>query len=640
MRHKTLPIAGEVHGIGRKANISFISWTTQACLSTLAFQVRLLSSLAQQRRLRWSRLPTELRWLSKQIRPLLHLHLASFLCITAGSLLALLTPLVLKWLIDEVIPQRQMGLLLLAVGLIFLGYQGRMALTSLGNYLMLSAAQRMGLTLRGSLLRHFDTLSADYYESTPVGTVMYPLKEPIDEISYFGSDLLPAILRVFLTTCFTLATMFMLSPVLTLAVLPLVPVFLITRQHFRRRLAVAADGVQEDRLPWSNFLEEHLSSVIPIQLLGQEKRQERRAFQLLARMTRSQQKLFRTGVWFTVCSSLAVVAAMCAVIGYGGRSVLAGTLSVGSLVAFYGFVTQLFDPLSGAAELYARAQKTFASVRQVQSALALRPSVANSAGAVLLLREHPAQIDLVGVEFGYPRQKKMLRIPALRILNGEQVAIAGENGAGKSTLAKLITRLYDPDCGSIRIGGEDIRNIQLKSLRQYVCYLPRDPVFFDGTLVSNLRFVRPAAPDHELDEAVRSVGLSSFVATLPDGLRQRIGPTGCQLSGGQRQRLAIARALLQQPRILILDEATSCLDPSSEALVLGNIRRHLGASTLIVVSHRLSTLSIFARVLILSGGRVVEDGNPDSFIVAQSAYSTRLAAAPSPADGDSDLSSL
>ena len=568
------------------------------------------------------------------------MHLASFLCITAGSLLALLTPLVLKWLIDQIIPQRQMGLLLLAVGLIFLGYQGRMALTSLGNYLMLSAAQRMGLTLRASLLRHFDTLSADYYESTPVGTVMYPLKEPIDEISYFGSDLLPAILRMFLMTCFTLATMFTLSPLLTLAVFPLVPVFLVTRHHFRKRLAVDADSVQEDRLPWSNFLEEHLSSVIPIQLLGQEKRQERRAFQLLARMVRSQQKLFRTGAWFTVCSSLAVVLAMCAVIGYGGRSVLAGTLSVGSLVAFYGFVTQLFDPLSGAAELYARAQKTFASVRQVQSALALRPSVANAAVAVPVLRGHPAQIDLVGVEFGYPRQKNMLRIPFLRILNGEEVAIAGENGAGKSTLAKLITRLYDPDCGSIRIGGEDIRNIQLKSLRQYVCYLPRDPVLFDGTLVSNLRFVRPAATDHELQEVIRCVDLAAFVATLPDGLRQRIGPTGCQLSGGQRQRLTIARALLQQPRILILDEATSCLDPSSEALILRNIRHNLSASTLIVISHRLSTLSIFGRVLILSGGRVVEDGNPDSFINAQSAYSKPSAAAPSPAGGDSQPSSL
>src|ERR1019366_83490 len=176
-----------------------------------------------------------------------------------------------------------------------------------------------------------------------------------------------------------------------------------------------------------------------------------------------------------------------------------------------------------------------------------------------------------------------------RILPGEQVAIAGENGAGETTLAKLIARLYDPDSGSIRIGNIDIRNIQLEDLHRYICYLPPNPVLFDGTLSFNLRFVRPAAPDGEVQEAIRSVGLAQFVAALPDGLRQQIGPGGCQLSGGQRQRLALARAILQQPRIMILDEATSCLDTSSEKAILGDIRRGLTASTLIVISHRPST---------------------------------------------------
>src|ERR1700728_4454692 len=219
----------------------------------------------------------------------------------------------------------------------------------------------------------------------------------------------------------------------------------------------------------------------------------------------------------------------------------------------------------------------------------------------------------------------MLHIPSLQILPGEQVAIAGENGAGKSTLARLIARLYDPDSGSIRIGNVDIRNIQLKDLRRYVSYLPHDPVLFDGTLYFNLRFVRPAAPDDELQEAIRSVGLSQFVTALPDGLRQRIGPGGCQLSGGERQRLAIARALLQQPPVLILDEATCCLDPGAEAFVLQNIRRHLSASTLIVVSHRLTTLSSFERVLVLAGGGIVFDGGSDAFMLSQVAYGKSLA---------------
>jgi ATP-binding cassette, subfamily B, bacterial MsbA len=583
-----------------------------------------LSSRFHDRR-RWkSWAPSELHWLSRQIRPLLHWHLASFLCITAGSLLALLTPLVLKWLIDQIIPQRRMGLLLSAVGLIFLGYQGRMALTNLGSYLMLTASQKLALGLRMALLGRLDTLSAEYYEDTPVGSVIYPLKEPIEEVAYFGSDLLPAILRMFLAASFTLATMFVLSHVLTLAVLPLVPIFLIARQHFRRRLAANADAVQSNRRAWGTFLEEHLSSVIPIQLLGQEKRQERRAFRLLAREVKSQQKLFTTSIWFTVWGSMAVVLAMCAVIGYGGEMVLSGSLSVGGLVAFYGLITQLFDPLSGVADLYARAQKTFASVRQLTSCLELRPSVTNAAAAVCLSQCHPCQIDFAEVGFGYRRQKNTLHIHSLRILPGEQVAIAGENGAGKSTLAKLMARLYDPDSGSILIGNVDIRNIQLKDLHGYICYLPPNPALFDGTLLSNLRFVRPAASEEEVQDAIRSVGLLQLIAAMPDGLCQRVGPGGCQLSGGQRQRLAIARAILQQPRILILDEATSCLDPSSERAILENIRRGLAASTLIVISHRPSTFSTFDRLLVLSRGEIIEDGKPHSLMVAASRSSKEL----------------
>jgi ABC-type multidrug transport system fused ATPase/permease subunit len=555
--------------------------------------------------------PNELRWLSRRIRPLRDLHLSSFLCITAGSLLGLLTPLVLKWLIDRIIPDRQIGLLLLAMVLIFLGSQGKTALTSLGSYLMLIAALRMSLSLRMELLRHLDSLSADYYDKMPIGAVVYPLREPIEEVAYFGSDLVPAILRTVLTTGFTLATMLALSPRLTLLVLPFIPVFLFTRQHFRNKLAMDSDLAQHDRIYWSNFLEEHLATAIPIQLLGQQKRQERRGFRFMARSVRSQEKLFRTGVWFTLYTALAVVLAMSAVIGYGGWRVLAGTLSLGSLVAFYSFVTQLFDPLSGAAELYSKAQKTFASVRVIQSALALQPAIADAPSVSFVAPCKAAEIEFAGVEFGYERQKRMLRIPSLRIAAAEKLAIAGENGAGKSTLAKLIARLYDVDCGTVRIGGEDVRNIRLDSLRRHVCYVPREPALFDGTLAFNLRFVKPTVSDMEIKEAAESAGLCDLIRNLPHGFDQKIGPAGCQLSGGERQRLAIARALLQRPQILILDEATSCLDPYSEKLILRNILSFLNESTIVVVSHRHSTLSFFGRRLVLSSGEIASDQRTD-----------------------------
>ena len=555
----------------------------------------------------WCSIPEEVGWIAQRIRPLLHLHLSSFLCITAGSVLGLLTPLILKWLIDTVIPSRNVKLLVLATLLIFISSQGRTAVTSLGSYLMLNAALRMSLSLRMEILRHLDSLSADYYDRTPLGTVVYPLREPIDEIAYLGSDLVPAILRTVLTTGFTLATMLALSPRLTLLIVPFIPVFLLTRQHFRGKLTQDSDEAQADRILWSNFLEEHLSAAIPIQLLRQQRRQERRAFRLMARSLRSQEKLFRTSVWFTLYTALAIVSAMSAVIGYGGWRVLSGTLSVGSLVAFYSFVTQLFDPLSGAAEMYSRAQRTFAGIRVIQSVLRLRPAVVDAPGVRAMASSQPMAIELAGVEFGYQRKKRMLRIPALHIAAAEKLAIAGENGAGKSTLAKLIARIYDVDTGCVRIGGEDVREIRLDSLRRHVCYVPRESVLFEGTVAFNLRFIKPTASEEELWDVAARAGLSDVVRGLPQGFDQRIGPAGCQLSGGERQRLAIARALLHEPQVLLLDEATSCLDPYSEEVILRNILSFLKDSIVVIVSHRRSTLSLFARRIFMSAGEIVSD---------------------------------
>ena len=569
--------------------------------------------------------PAELQWLAKQIRPLLHWHVASFLAIAAASLLALVPPLALGWLIDTVLPGRKVMPLLGLVALLFFSYTGRTLLATTAGYLTMTAAQRLSLGLRMSVVRHLDTLSAEYYEHKPVGSVIYPLQEPIEEIAYFGSDLLPSILRLVLTVLFTLAAMLALSVGLTLSVLPLVPAFLITRQHFRRRLADVSDHVQQGHAAWADFLHEHFSAVIPIQLLGQQVRQERRAFQLLGRLARSEQRVFKTSVSFTVLTSLCVILAMSLAFGYGGWSVFAGQLSAGRLVTFYSLIAQLFEPLSGAAEIYVRAQKTFANIRQLQKVFMQCPAIVDAPASIRVPDKPFGQLDITRVEFRYARQIGKLLIPSLRILAGEQIAIVGENGAGKSTLAKLLTRIYDVQSGSICIGGEDIRNVELKSLRKNVCYLPRDPFLIHGTLASNLRFVRPSASNHELEEALRSAGLSLFLNDLAGGFRQEIGPVGCQLSGGQRQRLAIARALLQRPQVLILDEATSCLDPVSETLVLRNLRRCLPESSIVVISHRLATVGSFPRVLVLSAGRIVEDASPSALAHRSSTFAALFA---------------
>jgi ATP-binding cassette subfamily B protein len=551
--------------------------------------------------------PVELRWLSTALRPVWILHAASFLVFTLGSALGLLGPLVLRWLIDRILPERDAWLLVFAVALLFVSYEGRVVLTSLGSWLTVAASQKIVLALRLEILRHLDSLSADYHEATPTGEKLYPLREPAEEIAYLGSDLFPGILRTLLATALTLFAMGALSPRLTFIVLPLVPVFLLTRYHFRQRLGRHADDLQGKRLEVSSFLEEHAPSVIQIQSLQQEMRRERQAYRLFAEAVRSQLRLARTGAFFSIFTNLAIVLAISAIIGYGGHRVLSGNLTIGSLVAFYSYLAQLFEPLSGAMEMYARAQRTFSSIRQVRGVLALQPSIKEAPQTVRLPSAASSDLEFHGLRFAYPGQKELLHIPHLMIHAGERVALVGENGAGKSTLAKLAARLYDPDSGSISYCGVDLRAIRLKDIRSAVAYLPATPILFDDTLAANLRLGRPQAADEELAEVLHAVDLTALVWSLPLIYKQPLGPAGSRLSSGQRQRVALARALLKRPRVLILDEATSSMDATVEHVVLDRTRLFLPSATILLLSHRLSSVRWADRVIVLEAGKIVRD---------------------------------
>ena len=363
-----------------------------------------------------------------------------------------------------------------------------------------------------------------------------------------------------------------------------------------------------------------MSSVLQIQQLQQEKRQERRAFHFFADVARSQVKLAAGGIQFTSWTNLPIAAAAAVIIGFGAWSALRGVMSVGGLVAFYSYVFQLFDPLSGALETYARAQRTFSSIRRLQAILALRPAVTDQKCDAEIPHSTLCHIRFADVCFGYQRKKDFLAIPSLSIESGARIAIVGENGAGKSTFAKLTARLYDPDHGSITIGESKVRNIPLKQFRSLVCYVPAIPVLFDETLAENLRLGNPLVGTRQLEAIIDLLELRSFVASLPHGLSEPLGPAGCQLSGGQRQRLALARALLRRPRILILDEATSALDPPAELSLLHRIPEFLPGVTIIFVSHRLGNVAWMDRVLVFHQGRIVEDGHHHELELSGSFY--------------------
>jgi len=571
----------------------------------------------------------ELRWLHPNVKPHLNLHVASFLCLTLASLLALVTPLTIRWLIDAILPAHNAHLLVIAVSLIFASYEGRAILSALGGFQTFRATQRTALALRLSLLRHLDSLSAEYFDRTAVGELLYPFEAPIDEISYFGSDLLPSMLRTVTASGVTLSAMTALSPLLTLVVMPIVPAFLVLRHRYRMRIGRQADMVQAARSKFSSFLQEHLSALTQIQLLRQTEQQERKGSELLTCTVRSQGALYKTGVFFSSLSNLAIVTGIVMTLTFGSLMVFHNTLTIGTLVAFYSLLVQIFDPLSTAMEMYSRAQRTFASIRQIKAVLEVVPAVKEHPHARPLVSGRPLHVAFRDVSFGYRRRHDVVRIPSLEIFQGERVAIVGSNGAGKSTVGRLLARLYDVESGEVSIAGTDVRAVALESLRSSVCYLPAQPILFHRSIADNLRIGGNGSTRGDLEQVLRLVGLTKYLNRFPDSLEECIEPGASNLSSGERQRVAIARALLHRPRILILDETTCSLDPTSEAEMLRTIDRMLPDSTLIVVSHRLHSISRMGRILVMQKGQIVGDGNHAALNATNLCYTEFLTSAAS-----------
>jgi ABC-type multidrug transport system fused ATPase/permease subunit len=563
---------------------------------------------------------SELRWLSRQVRPVLSLVIVNLACMVVGSGLSLLDPLVVKWLIDVALPKRDLRLVLFGTLLFCVVYLASVIVSLLASFISCIVAQKMVFRIRVSLLRQIQTLPARYHGNAQVGETLYRIEQDVDRVAELSGDLLPFAMQMVIVGVMVLVTMGVLNWHLTLVIVPLLPVFYVLQLRYAIQLKEAADRVQNQSGKVGAFLQEHLAGMLQLQLLNRTGTQGRKFARLAAEGAKFQIRQRATEMSFGGASVSVIVLGMGLILGYGGYEVTRNTLTVGGLVAFYGYVFRLFTPVSIAIDLQSRLQRVGASIRRILEITDGNPQIAAHEFMTRLHCDIGPELEFRSVWFCYDEGRPVLRDMSFRIEAGETVAVVGLNGSGKSTIGLLATRLYEPDTGAILVGGQDIRQVHRRSLRKIVTLVPQDPVLFDETVRENLLFGNPRATGKDLETVAALTQLDRVLQTLPKGLDEPLGPLGSRLSGGEKKRVALARTLLQQPRILIVDEITSALDGPAAAGLLQGLELFRQARTLVVISHRPATILWADRIFVVDEGAIVDSGKHQELILRCEAY--------------------
>ena len=550
-----------------------------------------------------------LRWLIRQMRPESVWQMLSLVCLMVNAGLSLSEPFIVKHIIDVLIPRAQILPLLVAGAVLVLVSSARLALGATSTRIVAHIEQRFVLRLKVSLLRHVNSLSADFHDSTAPGLTSYVIQESASELGQLSTELLGTYLRTLVLFVGTLATMFYLNVHLALFVLPLLIVFLLVVSSTSTELQQASEKVQECASRASNMLQEHLISIVQIKLLAAERTQILRAFRAWRLQARANYDRTRAEVLCGCWSSVIIVSGGAGVLCYGSVQVVHKALTIGGLVAFYRCLDRLFDPLYFSIDLNARLQRATANVIRIRSLLELKPSVTNPAIPLLASRsERRGRVAIENVQFRYGKDRLVINDVSLSVSAGERIAIVGPSGCGKSTIAKLIARMYDVEHGAVSVDGANVKTMPLSDVRNYVAYVPQRPMLFNTTIEDNLRYGNRWATTSDVHAAAQCSLLTPVVERLPRGWSETLGPSGELLSGGERQRVAIARALLRRPQILILDESTAELDVMAERCVIDAISRWMPETTLIIITHRLPAVSWVDRIVVMDKGKVNEIG--------------------------------
>ncbi len=568
----------------------------------------------------------QLRRVLRYFTPYWPQWVAILLCIAAMSGMGVIPPLLVRDILDDAIPNKNAHLLHLLVGAIV----GLTIVSGLIGVLQSWLSTRVGQgimdDLRNQLYRHLQSQSLGFYTTERAGEIVSRVNNDVGAVHQVASGTIVDIARNAMTLVATLVAMLSLNVWLTVLAIAVVPTFYLPTRIVGRIRHRLSRQTQEQYAELVAFMEERLNigGMVLSKIFGRVDSEADQFAERSRGVADLNVKQAMAGRWLFMCLAVFSVAGPALIYLYGGHQAIKGALSIGTLIAFVALLTNLYRPVGQLANVYVNLQGALAVFERIFEYLDRRPDVKDRADATELVQVR-GEIRFEDVTFEYPRAPRLaadgadetavaagrpaLKDVSFEIAAGERVALVGPSGAGKTTVTYLIPRFYDPTAGRILLDGHDLRDVTQESLREHMGVVTQDTFLFHTSVRENLLYARPEATEEELVAAARSANIHDFISGLPEGYATVVGERGFRLSGGEKQRLAIARALLKDPKILILDEATSHLDATSEHLIQEALEVLLEGRTSITIAHRLSTVLNADKIVVLNEGRVVEVGS-------------------------------